>query len=127
MALLYDDGRFNDNKSFKSTRLYKYIRSLFGIHPVFDGSFIPLECAGAIWEGKLDGSVDPNPMCKLCFTQLSFINKDTVVCETCHKNQTHVGEFHFSHNSHDISYDKAYEFAKAQWKSEIKEYIDDVM
>lgn len=125
MALLYDDHRFDDNRSLKSMRFYKYLKSLLGFNPVAEGEFLIFECAEALWEGHLDGSVDPNPMCKDCYTQLSFTQKDAVMCDTCHKNKHQDGEFYFLDDLKAISYQDAYRLAKLRWKQILEKYSDE--
>ncbi|MDX9702488.1 MAG: hypothetical protein RBU23_05525 [Candidatus Auribacterota bacterium] len=76
--------------------------------------------AGAAWVGMPDGSVDRNPMCITCETQLSFIDKDIVICDTCHKYRTKEGEFHFTVNDKPVSFESAYRSAQRRWQELLK-------
>ena len=88
----------------------------------FEEYGIIFECAGAVWLGDLNGDVDPNPMCVKCKTQLSFCDKDSVMCEHCHKFQTQTGEFNFIIGSKTVTFNEAYEKAQKIWAEKIKEY-----
>ncbi|MCD6459229.1 hypothetical protein J7L67_01005 [bacterium] len=100
------------------------ILSFFGFRKKddFEDEGIVFECAGASWLGDFGGEVDPNPMCVKCGTQLSFCDKDLLMCEHCHKLQTKIGEFRLRVGSKTLTYNDAYIEAQKIWAEKIKEY-----
>lgn len=81
-----------------------------------DPDYFIFHWAGAAWACMPDGTVDRNPICIACDTQLSFIDKDTVICDTCHKYQTKEGEFYFTINDKPVSFEDAYLSTQRRWK-----------
>ncbi len=105
---------FKDDYHKKNFGLKKQLKNLFGFKP--DGFNENLfEYAGVLWQGNLDGSVDNNPICIRCFTQLSFENKDMVICDTCHKSGDKIGIFSFKLNGVSVLYAVVYDGAKKRW------------
>jgi len=125
VALLYDDSRYEEEPSIKNSRIFKYFKYLLGFSPLTDEDFIPFECAGALWGGYPDGSVNPHPVCITCHSQLSFIDKDTIICDKCHKTKAQIGEFHFSHNNSEIQFQEAYDLAHEVWKERLVELTNE--
>jgi len=110
MPFYKDD--YHERETFSFT---KYFKNLFGLKITEEYNENIFEHAGVFWQGNPDETVDNNPMCTLCLTQLSFINKDMVICEKCHKNGDNIGDFKFKLKGIPVSYVKAYEDAKKRW------------
>ena len=102
---------YHKKKDFWFTRHFK---NLFGLTATGYNENI-FEHAGVLWQGSPDGTVDNNPICIRCFTQLSFENKDTVICDNCHKSGDTIGSFDFKLKGVSISYAETYESAKNRW------------
>lgn len=92
----------------------RHFKNLFGLKTAEYNENI-FEHAGVLWQGNPDGTVDNNPICIRCFTQLSFKNKDTVICDDCHKSRDKIGSFDFKLKSVSVLYTEAYESAKKRW------------
>jgi len=105
------------------SRKFKILKFFgFGKKENFEEDGIIFECAGAAWLGGLNGDVDRNPMCIKCKTQLSFCDKDIVMCEHCHKFQTQTGEFRLEIDSKTVTFNEAYDEAQKIWAKKIKDY-----
>ncbi len=83
--------------------------------------YIIFKCASVAWVGTLDGKVDRNPICIDCETQLSFIDSDTIICDTCHKYQNKDGEFYFTIDDQKVTFDEAYQAAQKRWQQILKD------
>ena len=112
--------KYDERTPSRRTKILKF----FGLKKKddFEEDGIVFECAGAAWLGDLNGEVDPNPMCLKCKTQLSFCDKDIVMCEHCHKFQTQTGEFRFKKGLKTLTYNEAYDEAQKIWEQKIEEY-----
>jgi len=114
MALLYDD--YDEHSVLHQNRWIEYCKSLLGINKkTIRKNFELFEYAGAAWGGYENGTVDPNPMCVTCGTQLSFTDKDMLICDHCHKTKQKDGEFQFTENLNVLSYQTAYLDAQNKW------------
>jgi len=114
MALLYDD--YDEHSVWNQNRWIIYFKSLFGIYKKNKKKeFEVFQYANASWGGYENGSVDPNPMCIRCGTQLSFTDKDMLICDHCHKTKQQDGPFQFTENSKFLSYQIAYQEAQNKW------------
>lgn len=118
MTLFYDE--YDDEHPIKSSHFFKRFKYFLGFSPLDDEDFVPFECAGVLWGGYTDGSVNIHPICKLCHSQLSFIDKDTIMCDKCHKLKVKVDVFHFIDKGQVLRYQEAYEMACALWKQKMR-------
>lgn len=103
--------RYDPKTPLKKNKLFNF----FKLKKKEDPNRIIFHWAGVAWMGSITKTVDPNPLCITCETQLSFTDKDVIICDMCHKHKTQVGEFHFMLDNKPVSYDDAYESAQARW------------